>query len=73
VFTLSAVTENVLPTGLDEWVGRRLDGDAPTPDEQSRTWDGRILDNRQAVLEFLAEVDSARKQGRALGPDVDSG
>jgi hypothetical protein len=27
---------------------------APSDDDQSRTWDGRVLDTKESVLEFLA-------------------
>lgn len=40
-----------------------------TPDDQSRTWDGRVLDTKEKVLEFLAEVEEARASGRSLHPD----
>ncbi len=52
-----------------EWT-RRLnqDGSPPTPDDQSKTWDGRVLNSKEAVLAFLEEVDAARREGRALGP-----
>ena len=39
-----------------------------TPDDQSRTWDGRVLDTKEKVLEFLAEVEEARASGRSLHP-----
>ena len=40
-----------------------------TPDDQSRTWDGRVLDTKEKLLEFLAEVEDARAAGRSLDPD----
>jgi hypothetical protein len=36
----------------------------PTEDDQSRTWDGRVLDTKEAVLEFLAEIEETRKVSR---------
>ncbi len=41
----------------------------PTDDDQSRTWDGRVLDTKEKVLEFLAEMD----QTRSPAPDWTSG
>jgi hypothetical protein len=40
-----------------------------TPDDQSRTWDGRVLNTKQKMLEFLAELEEARKAGRSFHPD----
>jgi len=40
-----------------------------TPDDQSRTWDGRVLDTKEKLLEFLAEVEESRATGRRLDPD----
>ena len=40
-----------------------------TPDDQSRTWDGRVLDTKEKMLEFLAELEEARRTGRSLHPD----
>ncbi len=40
-----------------------------TPDDQSRTWDGRVLDTKEKMLEFLGEVEQARTEGRSLHPD----
>jgi hypothetical protein len=37
-------------------------------DDVSITTDGRRLDSKEAVLEFLAEVEEARAQGRSLDP-----
>ncbi len=39
-----------------------------TDDDQSRTFDGRVLDTKEKVLEFLAEMEQARKDGRSLDP-----
>jgi len=41
---------------------------APTDDDQSRTWDGRVLNTKEAVLAFLAEIEEARNDGRSLDP-----
>lgn len=39
-----------------------------TADDQTRTWDGRVLDTEDKVLEFLADVAAARAEGR--GPEA---
>lgn len=43
----------------------------PTGDDQPLTWDGRVLDTKEAVLEFLAEIEETRKDGRSLDPHDD--
>jgi hypothetical protein len=35
-----------------------------TADDVSITWDGRRLDSREKVLEFLAELETERAGGR---------
>ncbi len=40
----------------------------PTEDDQSLTWDGRVLDTKEKVLEFLGEVEEACREGRSLDP-----
>lgn len=54
---------------VDEFQAR-LDaaGGPATHDDQSVTWDGRVLDTKDKVLAFLAEVADARAEGRTLGP-----
>jgi hypothetical protein len=49
------------PGELNELV---RDADPSTPDDQSRTWDGRILNTKAKMLEFLAEIEVARAEGR---------
>ncbi len=39
-----------------------------TPDDQSRTWDGRVLNTKEAMLEFLEEIEETRRSGRRLDP-----
>jgi len=39
-----------------------------TSDDQSRTWDGRVLDSKAAVLQFLTELEAARRDGCSLEP-----
>jgi hypothetical protein len=52
-----------------EWTRRiNEDGCDPTSDDQSQTWDGRVLNSKAAVLAFLAELSEARREGRSLEP-----
>jgi hypothetical protein len=39
-------------------------GGPSTPDDQSRTFDGRVLDTEAKMREFLAEIEVARAEGR---------
>ena len=39
-----------------------------TSDDQSTTWDGRVLYSKATVLAFLEEVAVARREGRTLEP-----
>ena len=39
------------------------DEPSPTPDDESITTDGRRLDTREAVLEFIAELDGEAPTG----------
>jgi hypothetical protein len=51
-------------------LARRINenGRPATSDDQSKTWDGRVLNSKAAVLAFLEEVDVARREGRTLEP-----
>jgi hypothetical protein len=69
----AGVVDRILPMSIEEWTAGLADGEPPTPDDQSRTWDGRTLDTKQAVVDFLAELEAARLEGRSLGPDVPAG
>ena len=42
----------------------------PTPDDVTILWDGRRLDSREAVMEWLAEVEAKRAEEAAAGADV---
>lgn len=47
-----------------EELEQRLTGAAPaTEDDQSRTLAGEVLDSREAIERFLAEVERARRVG----------
>jgi hypothetical protein len=39
----------------------------PTPDDVSILWDGRRLDSREAVMEWLVEVEAKRAEEAAGG------
>jgi hypothetical protein len=39
----------------------------PTPDDVTILWDGRRLDSREAVMEWLAEVETKRAEEAAAG------
>jgi len=63
------VDGTTFPKTAREWSDRmNATGQPSTGDDQSRTWDGRVLDNKAAVLQFLAELDAARNDGRTLEP-----
>lgn len=54
---LGVVDRSVLPKTAKEWSDRvNATGRRPTSDDQSRTWDGRVLSTREAILEFWAEI-----------------
>lgn len=57
------------PKTVKEWSDRiNAVGLPATPDDQSRTWDGRVLNTKAAVVEFLVELQKARSEGRSLDP-----
>lgn len=43
----------------------------PTDDDVSITLDGRRLDTKEKVLEFLAEIEQARAEGRSLAAPLE--
>jgi hypothetical protein len=48
----------------DEWIAAASNIDRPpTPDDVSITLDGRRLDSKEKVLEFLAEIEAERSSG----------
>jgi hypothetical protein len=44
----------------------------PTPDDVTILWDGRRLDSREAVMEWLAEVEVKRAEEAAVIVDAES-
>jgi hypothetical protein len=42
----------------------------PTDDDVTILWDGRRLDSKEAVMEWLAEVDAKRAQEAAAAADA---
>jgi hypothetical protein len=42
----------------------------PTADDVTILWDGRRLDSREAVMEWLAEVEAKRAEEAAAGADA---
>ena len=41
----------------------------PTDDDVTVLWDGRRLDSKEKVLQWLAELEEARKAGDSAAPD----
>ena len=58
-----------LPSTIEEFQARvdAATGGHATADDQSVTSDGRVLDTKEKVLAFLAELDEARQQNAAVG------
>jgi hypothetical protein len=63
-----------LPATMEEFQARidATTGGPSTVDDQCRTWDGRVLNSKQAVLAFLQELADARADGRQIGPPLDA-
>jgi hypothetical protein len=49
----------------EEVIERMRHAAPPTPDDVSILWDGRRLDSREAVMEWLGEVDAKRAEEAA--------
>jgi hypothetical protein len=58
--TLFRVSGTRRPSTVDELANRLSGASAPSEDDQSRTHDGEVLDTREAVERFLADVEQAR-------------
>jgi hypothetical protein len=52
----------------EELVERVRRAGPPTPDDVTILWDGRRLDSREAVMQWLAEVDAKRAEEAAADP-----
>jgi hypothetical protein len=52
----------------EELVERVRRAGPPTPDDVTILWDGRRLDSREAVMQWLAEVDVKRAEEAAAEP-----
>lgn len=55
----------------DELKAKMEAGGPPTDDDVSITTDGRRLDSKEAVLEFLAELEAEREADRQAQRDGD--
>lgn len=53
----------------EEWFEGMRHAAPPSPDDVTMTLDGRRLDSRQAVLEWLAELEAKRAEETA-SPDA---
>lgn len=51
------------PASVDELAERLAGAPGPSEDDQSRAGDGTVLDSREAVERFLAEIDQVRGAG----------
>ena len=51
----------------EEVIARMRHAEPVTADDVTILWDGRRLDSREAVLEWLAEVDALRAAGVDAG------
>lgn len=54
----------------EELIDRVRQAPPPAPDDVSILWDGRRLDSREAVMEWLAEVEAKRAEETAAGADA---
>jgi hypothetical protein len=54
----------------EEWFEGMRHAEPPTDDDVTILWDGRRLDSREAVMEWLAEVEAKRAQESAAATDA---
>jgi hypothetical protein len=54
----------------EEWFEGMRNAGPPTVDDVTILWDGRRLDSREAVLEWLAEVEAKRAEEAAAAADA---
>ena len=58
----------------EEWFEGMRHARPPTSDDVTILWDGRRLDSREAVMEWLAEVEAKRaEEATAADTDADAG
>jgi len=53
----------------EEWFEGMRHAAPSTPDDVTILWDGRRLDSREAVMEWLAEIEVKRVQEAAVSTD----
>ncbi len=56
----------------EEWFEGMRQARPPTPDDVTILWDGRRLDSREAVMEWLAEVELKRAEEAATATNAES-
>jgi hypothetical protein len=56
----------------EEWLEGMRNAQPPTPDDVTILWDGRRLDSREAVMEWLAEVEVKRAEEAAAAANAES-
>lgn len=54
----------------EEWLERMRHAAPPTDDDVTILWDGRRLDSREAVMEWVDEVAAKRSEESAAGVDA---
>ena len=55
----------------EEWLEGMRHARPPTTDDVTILWDGRRLDSRKAVMEWLAEVEVKRAEEAAAGTNAE--
>jgi hypothetical protein len=58
-------------TTAEELIERVRHAAPPTSDDVAILWDGRRLDSRETVMEWLAEVEAKRAEEAAANPDAE--
>ncbi len=54
------MSETKFPSSVAELAQRLAGASGPTTDDQSRSADGEVLDNREAVQRFLEDIERSR-------------
>jgi hypothetical protein len=55
----------------EQWLEGMRHAPPPTPDDVTILWDGRRLDSREAVMEWLTEVEAKRAEEAAAGANAE--